>query len=251
MTERVSSDASRNVCRRPEDDEASQVSNEKPAPAPVSRDRLVSAPPPDWDRVPNSCEENAAMAAKNATPIGPPLPPKGAGASTNAARTTERDAGMGPYAAAGRTHDGHNAFVAVAAVKGKTSAGNEVEAVSISGQVGRQNEIQVAALRLGSTAENGSGAFELGTANAHVGIENSDGSVGLNVGASATIKSAEMTIKHEGSSATLGLSHGVGAEAHVGVRDDDRDGQPEICLRFAAGFAIAGACYEIPLFIRP
>lgn len=284
MTERVSSDASRHVCRRPEDDDASQVANDKPAPAPACRDRLVSAPPPDWDRVPNSCDENAAMAARNATSAGmcgggpkgapvtssgtapvkseaPPPPPapaappasptKSAGASTNAARTNERDAKDGPYVAAGWTHDGKSVFVGAAATKGKTGDGGEVEKLSASVQVGRQSEAQVTGVRHSYGNGSISASNEAGTANAHYGTENSDGSRGLNVGATLNAGAAEVTITHSGSSATVGVSEGIGAESHVGIRDADKDGAPEVCVRVGALFFTVGACFESPIVIRP
>ncbi len=281
MTERVSSDPSRNVCRRPEDDEASQVAKDKPAPAPACRDRLVSAPPPDWDRVPNSCDENAAMAARNAASAGmcgggpkgapvssrgtapvkseappppPPAPspapaPKSAGASTNAARTSERDAG--PYAAAGQTHDGKSVFAGAALSKGKLGHGFEEEKLSVSVQVGAQTEAQVTGQRLSYSSKHVSGSIEGGTANAHVGVQNSDGSVGINLGATATLLGGEVTVNDGRTSKTFGMSAGVGAEGHVGVRDADKDGQPEICFRVAADVVIVGGCVEIPIVIRP
>lgn len=246
MTERISSDASRNVCRRPEDEASEQVSTDKPGP--TCKEPLVSRPPPDWDAIPNHADDNAALAAQNA-PIGPPPPPKGAGASTNAARTSERD--FGPYATAGRTHDGNNVFAGAAVAKGKLGGGFEGEKYSASIQAGLQNEVQVTGARITYAGQNVSVTVESATANVHAGIENSDGSRGLNAGAGATLGSAEMTVKHEGSSATVGISKGIGAEAHVGVRDEDADGRPELCVRVAAGIVIAGACFEAPIVIRP
>lgn len=250
MTERVSSDASRNVCRRPEDEQTTEVSKERPPLAPACRDRLVSSAPPDWESLPNRCDENAAMAAQNAT-IGPPLPPKGAGASTNAARTSERDVKDGAYAAAGRTHDGKSVFVAGAVTKGKMGDGTDLETLSVSVQVGQQSEAQATMMRVGYAGKNVSGSSEHATLNAHYGTENSDGSRGLNIGASATVAAAEITITDSGSSRTIGVSEGIGAESHVGVRDADKDGRPELCVRVGALFFTAGACFESPIVIRP
>ena len=35
------------------------------------------------------------------------------------------------------------------------------------------------------------------------------------------------------------------------VRDDDKDGKPEICARVAFGIGIGGLCIEMPVVIRP
>lgn len=281
MTERISSDPSRNVCRRPEDDESAEIPRE--APAPTCRDRLVSAQPIDSDRIPTSCDANAADAARNAssgggmcggrwpgTPVtslgsvpeprsdappvkqdAPSVPARTAGASGNAARTAERDFSKGPYAAAGRTHDGGSVFAGAAALKGRTEEGIEAEALSVSVQVGAQNEIQGTVARLGYSGEYGSGSIEVLTASVHLGIDNSDGSYGVNIGATASLMSGDVTTKHSGDSITAGLAAGKGGEAHVGIRDDDKDGKPEICLRVAWGVEIGGGCIELPMVIRP
>lgn len=281
MTERISSDPSRTVCRRPEDEPSEATSNERPAPA--RRDRLASAPPVDWEKVPTSCDANAADAARNADRGGgtcgggwpgaavtsrgsapeprsdaPPVktgarasPPRTAGASGNGARTTERDFTKGPYAAQGRTHDGGSVFAAAAALKGRTGEGVEAEALGVSVQAGEQNELQVTTARLGYSDPRVSVSVDALTANAHVGVDNSDGSHGVNAGASAAWASGEVTVKRSGWSLTGGLAAGAGAEAHLGVRDDDEDGAPEVCARLAFGFGIGGACVELPVVIRP
>lgn len=238
MADRISNDAPRNACRRPEDDQADQVMSK--AEDPVCRDGLVSAAPPDWDRIPNTCDANAAAAAKNAIPAGP--------ASSNAGRTAERAAG--PYAEAGKTKDGLSVFAGAAAIKG-TKNGVQVEVASVSAQVGAEKEVQVAMLRLGASKAGSSVSGEAFTASAHVGIHNSDGSVGLHVGATATVVAVEATGAKSGSSSTMGLSAGRGAEAHVGVRDIDGDHKPEVCFRVAMGPVIVGKCLEIPVVIKP
>lgn len=243
MTDRISSDASRSVCRRPEDDRTEEPSRDEPAP--TCRDRLTSHQEVDWDKVPTSCDANAADAVRNAK-----APPP-AGASTNAARTGERDVRDGPYAAAGRTHDGGSVFVGVAAVKGRTAEGIEREEHSASIQVGKQNEVQGTVARVGYSGAAGSVSVEGLTANAHAGVENSDGSRGVNVGAGATLVGGEVTLKHSGWSITGGLAMSAGAEAHAGIRDDDKDGRPETCFRIALGAGIGGLCVESPVVIRP
>lgn len=254
--------------------------NDKPAP--TCRDRQVSQPPIDWDSVPSMCDANAVEAARNAIaggmsggtragvpmtspgkapeqnastsppPSPPPKPPvKTAGASTNAARTTERDFLKGPYAAAGITHDGGSLFAGAAALKGRTTEGIEAEALGVSVQVGRQTEAQSTVARLGYSSKHVSGSVEALTANAHFGFDNSDGSVGVNIGAGATLASAEITAKHSGWSITRGISAGPGGEAHIGLRDDDKDGRPELCVRVGWAFVIAGSCVESPIILKP
>ena len=63
MSEGISSDPSRDVCRRPEDDEPEAIPTNDTPPAPACRDRLVSMPPVDWDKIPTSCDANAADAS--------------------------------------------------------------------------------------------------------------------------------------------------------------------------------------------
>ncbi|MBX3200201.1 MAG: hypothetical protein KF894_18845 [Labilithrix sp.] len=286
MTERISSDPSRNACRRPEDEPSEALPKESPAP--TCRDRLVSAPPVDWDKVPTSCDANAADAARNAgqgeggtcggwpgapmtgrgsTPAprseAPPAkaapakkdaratPPRTAGASGNGARTAERDFLKGAYAAEGYTHDRGSVFAGAAALKGHMEDGVDAEELSVSVQVGEQNEAQATLARLGHSNEHGSSSVDALTANAHIGLDNSDGSHGVNAGASASWVTAEATMKRSGWSVTGGVAAGIGAEAHVGVRDDDKDGKPEICVRGALSVAIVGACIELPVVIRP
>lgn len=283
MTERISSDSPRNLCYQPEDERPQAIAREKPGPA--CRDRLVSESPPDWNNVPTSCEANAADAARNAgeggmcggrwpgapmssggsTPdprsVSPPRkeepssptkqPRPTAGASRNAARTTERGALEGSYAAAGVTHDGRSAFAGVALVKGGTKNGLEAEAGSLSVQAGLQNEAQATFVRAGVSGERGAASLETLTANVHAGIDNSDGSVGLNVGASATLVGTEATLQHSGNSFTVGLAAGLGVGGHFGVRDQDKNGKPEICFRATAGPVTIGGCNEVPIVIRP
>jgi hypothetical protein len=45
---------------------------------------------------------------------------------------------------------------------------------------------------------------------------------------------------------TGGLSVGVGAELGVGVRDFDKDSNPELCARVSVLFFTLGACVENP-----
>lgn len=247
MTERISSSSSDRVCRSPEDERSEEVDNDTLASTSMSRDPLMSAKPLDWESLPTTCDANAADIARS---IRDGSATKSAGASGNAARTSERNLTAGSYASAGRTHDGGSAYAGVAALKGRTDEGIEGEALGASVQIGYQNELQATFARLGYSSTNVSGTAEALTANAHLGTDNADGSIGLNAGAVAALASGEATIKHSGWSITAGLAAGIGLEAHFGVRDDDHDGNPEFCGRLAVGVGIGGACIELPLIIR-
>jgi hypothetical protein len=253
MSERISSqstDPPRRICG-PEDDRTEEIPHATaPATTSSSRDRMVSEALPDWDRVPNACEANASVAAQMAVESGICVEGS-AGASTNAARTAERDLRAGPYVTAGRTHDGKSEFSSAAVLHGTTAEGVAGEIASVSIQGGEQTEVQATAVRLGVRGQNADATIEAFTASAHIGIENSDGSRGFNAGASATAAGAEVTVKRDGSSATIGVVAGAGGEAHVGLRDADGDGRVELCVRLGAMFLIAGGCYESPVVIRP
>ena len=158
---------------------------------------------------------------------------------------------QGAYAAEGTTHDRGSYFAGVAGLKGRTEEGIEGEALSVSIQGGAQNEVQGTFVRLGYSSDHVAGSTEAFTANAHIGIDNSDGSYGVNAGAAAAAASGEITVKHSGWSVTGGLAAGIGAEGHLGIRDDDKDGKPEICARVAFGVGIGGLCIEMPVVIRP
>lgn len=271
MTERISSHLSGGVCRHPDDEQPEDAPREKAGAS--NRDRLVSETPIGWDDLASSCGANAVLAARSARGGGmsgsspsapratagstsaprcdaPPTKTQSAGASSNAARTTERD-GLRPYFAAGLTHDGQNAFVGGAAVKGSMEGVIEAEVVSASVQAGLRIEAQATLARVGASGEHGSASVETLTAQAHAGIYNSDGSVGFNYGASAAFISSEITAKHSGNSITVGLAAGIGGGVHVGIRDDDKDGRPELCYRGSVGPFTVGGCLEIPVVIRP
>lgn len=78
------------------------------------------------------------------------------------------------------------------------------------------------------------------------GEHNKDGSNGLNAGAMATAGGVEITRRFgSASSFTGGLSASVGAEASVGARDLDRDGDTEYCVRASLFFFTVGTCIEV------
>jgi hypothetical protein len=193
------------------------------------------------------------------TPFGPPAPPVPNAkapatpakpavpqSTNNATRTSERELASGPYAAAGYSQGGHALHAGAALVKGRDASGLELEAVSVSGQIGAQSEAQGAVGRVGVSGKLGGIGGDLATANAHAGIHNPDGSTGLNAGAGAVLIAGEVTLSGKANSVSLGAGLGVGGELSVGLRDKDGDGQPEVCFRVSTKFAMVGACIELP-----
>jgi hypothetical protein len=185
---------------------------------------------------------------KDETPFGPPPPPPRA--TNNATRTQERNLASGPYAAAGYVEGGHVLHAGVALAKGRDASGLEVEAMSVSVQVGAQHEAQAGAVRVGFSGAKGTIAGEGGTANAHIGIHNPDGSTGLNTGAGTVMVGGEITLGANANSVTVGTGVGVGAEMSVGLRDKDGNGRPEVCFRLGVKFATVGACIELPFHAK-
>ena len=68
--------------------------------------------------------------------------------------------------------------------------------------------------------------------------------IGLNAGYSLNTIAVEATLTHSGNSVTFGLAAGPSAEASVGTRDADGDGNEELCVRVATGIVLGGACVE-------
>ena len=190
----------------------------------------------------------AAMAKANAPPAWTP--------TSNAIRTGERSAADGPYAAAGVTPDRTTVFAGAAAIKGKTACGDDIEVASISAQIGTQTEVQVGLLRENvKFGDNRTFSNEIGTASARLGVVNPDGSIGLNVGATATLVSDGATAEKGGFSNTTAVAVGVGADAHIGIRDVDHNGKPELCGQITINTpnpymsADVGGCIELPWVI--
>ncbi|HYP87542.1 MAG TPA: hypothetical protein VEQ59_05305 [Polyangiaceae bacterium] len=176
------------------------------------------------------------------------LPPASSAsmANNNAQRTAERN-GVAPYASAGKTAAGDAAYVALAALKGRDpKSGGEVEILSASLQVGRQNEAQVTYVRVGGSSGALIGSAEAFTAHANLGVHNDDGSTGVNLGYGVNAISFEATVGHE-TSVTAGLSASVGQGASLGLRDLDHDAKTELCARVSTGPITVGLCVENPL----
>ncbi len=202
--------------------------------------RLACMTDVDWNEMPSHDDR----------PFGPPppAPPKAAipQATNNATRTSERDLASGPYASAGHAPGGHAVFAGAALVKGRDASGLELETATVSVQVGAQSEAQGAVARASVSGAHGAISSDLGSANAHAGIHNADGSTGLNAGAGAVAIAGEATLAGKANSITVGAGYGIGAEGSIGVRDKDRNGQPEVCFRVGLKFATLGACVELP-----
>lgn len=259
MTERISNAQSGGVCRHPEDEVELLESQSREKIGANERERRVSEAPITWDDVALSCEATSASVAHYAKNAGkgsrtgdtPSTKPRqSAGASTNAARTTERDS-LRPYFAAGSTHNAHSVFMGGAATKGTTDGVIEAEAVSLSVQAGLQNEAQAGVARVGVVTDHVSANVETLTLKAHAGIDNADGSIGLNAGVSASFVSSEVTAKYGGNSITIAAGAGAEVGGHIGIRDINKDGRPEFCVRWALGTFSLGGCVESPVVIRP
>lgn len=206
--------------------------------------------PPEWLR-----RMSPAPAAPSGVATGPSGPPDashagrfvGPPANTSAQRTSERE--ISPYADYGVTASGDSVFAGAAAIKGRDAkTGVEAEAFSVSGQLGMQSEAQAAMARVGWSSDDGrqNASMDIFTARANAGVYNTDGSVGLNLGASATAVGVEGTANYSGWSLTGGLAVSAGAEGHVGIRDSDKDGSKELSIRVSVMFFTVGVGLEWP-----
>ena len=86
-------------------------------------------------------------------------------------------------------------------------------------------------------------------ADASVGTQNADGSVGAHANFGAQVAGFEATVSVPNFSLTIGFGEGVGGELSIGVRDADQDGRLEVCARasLASVFGLLiGVCFETP-----
>lgn len=137
----------------------------------------------------------------------------------------------------------------VAAAKGHVADGIDVEVFSASAKLnGDQLTVQGAMSRVEVGGDRVlTGSLETFSFKGNVSKTNPDGSVGGNAGLGANVIGVEGTARFLGaSSVTGGLSVGVGAELGVGVRDFDKDSNPELCARVSVLFFTLGACVENP-----
>jgi hypothetical protein len=137
----------------------------------------------------------------------------------------------------------------VAAAKGHVADGIDVEVFSASAKLdGDQLTVQGAMSRVEVGGDRVlTGSLETFSFKGNVSKANPDGSIGGNAGIGANVIGVEGTARFLGaSSVTGGLSVGVGAELGVGVRDFDKDSNPELCARVSVLFFTLGACVENP-----
>lgn len=210
-----------------------------------------SESPPTTSTSPEPAPSSAVSKLLSAVPA-PPVtlpppskPPAPSSAHNNAERTGERS-GIAPYLAAGRVGETYGVYAGAALLKGRDpKSGLDVEVLSVSGQVGTQEEWQASLVRVGTSTPAGSVGVEAMTLRVSRGIHNDDGSVGFNMGAQLTALGAEGT---SGSvdSLTFGASAGVGAGGSFGVRDLDGDGEHELCAKVSYGPLTVGGCVETP-----
>jgi hypothetical protein len=163
----------------------------------------------------------------------------------NAQRTTVRQS-TSPYADAGVTSSGDSVYAGAAFTKTHDpNVRADVEAVTISGQVGAQNEAQVGLARVSVKEGGTTGSMEVFTLRASAGVRNDDGSVGLNAGVGATAAGVEGTYAFEGgSSFTVGAAASFGMAGSIGDRDIDGDGARELCAKFSGAVFTVGFCVE-------
>ena len=198
----------------------------EPSPKPAAVSKLVSAAAPPASVLPRSS-----------------TPPSTA--NNNAERTSERNQVTTGYFDYGVTGAGDSLYVGTAAVKGRNpKTGSEAEVLSVSAQVGAQNELQLGMARVGVSGKNGSISAESFTLRANAGIHNDDGSTGINVGVGAALVGAEATLTNGADSVTAGVSAGPSVGVSVGARDQDNDGIYEWCGRVSLLAVTLGICWE-------
>lgn len=162
--------------------------------------------------------------------------------TSNAQRTSAREASS--YVETGVTSNDDALYAGVAALKGRTPSGVEVEYLSASVQAGGENEAQTALARVGVSGKRGSAGLEVFSARVAGGAHNEDGSSGINSSAQVTAFGVEGTLRIGAGSVTFGASLGLGAAVSVGVKDADSDGNPEFCGKLSMGPVTLGACVE-------
>lgn len=187
-----------------------------------------------------------------------------ASGSENDASLAGKDTGRKPAKSSSPKDDGFKAFhgdagtdkdgavyLEGAVLEGSDSkTGTKAEILGVKVKVGPQSEATATGVHLEvGTNKGGPQRFsmDIGRATAHWGTHNADGSRGFNAGASANVAATEGTVSVGGNSATLGGSVGVGASGSVGVRDADRDGDPELCVSTSVGLGAGvsgGLCLE-------
>lgn len=246
MTERISSQLSGPVCRHPDDEPPEAVSQERECRP--HRDKPISEEAIDWDHMATMCSANTLLAVRKASGARGSEAPQG---ETPPQESAPKAPARGPGPRFGLDRKELSVVGSAAVVKGVTKEGMETEVASGSIRLGLQNEAKLTLARVGAIGEHLGAAVETMTLTAHGGFLNSDGSRGINYGVSANFIAGEVRAERSGNRLTLGLGAGVSLGGHIGIRDADGDGRPEICARGSIGPVDIGGCIETPVVIRP
>ncbi|MEZ4287657.1 MAG: peptidoglycan-binding domain-containing protein [Polyangiales bacterium] len=163
-------------------------------------------------------------------------------ASQNAANTAKT------FVDAGVANDGNGYFAEAALLSGNVHDNLDVELMRASTQIGRVTEAHATMSHLTWNSTNGRSEIEgsVLTAHARSGAINPDGSIGFGVYVGAEAIGASATARNGADEISFGLSLGVGAGGHLGLRDVDTNGDLEVCAGLSVEFLSAGFCVELP-----
>jgi hypothetical protein len=152
----------------------------------------------------------------------------------------------GPSAAGGSHRDA--AVVLKAQVDTGPLQGSGDEVLSASRQFGTDTDLQVTVARQTEAISHAGYGLrlngEVGAVRANLGEHNDDGSEGLDAGLVADLAGAELTVFTPAWSLTGGVSISAGVSGHIGWRDADHDGKPELCAKISIPEFTVGACVE-------
>jgi hypothetical protein len=186
-----------------------------------------------------TCHEEPLMSASTSIAERSPSSSSGDGAPVS-----PRDAGVsGPHAEA-HAENG-DLYAGAFALRG-SQGGIDVEVFSVSAHSSeREAAAQAAMARMGGAFDiRVEAQMEVFTAQSHSTLKNPDGSTGFGASAGTTLVGGEITLSTRGFSVTGALSMGPTVGASLGVRDSDRDGDPELCGRVDFAVGAFGLCLE-------
>lgn len=147
-----------------------------------------------------------------------------------------------------RTPDGASVRSAVGVYELHNADKSAVTVLEASSQMGKNYDAQLTGLRSSFAFGHAGYGFALtgdvAAARLNKGVDNDDGSVGYNIGATAEAAGLEATLSTPVASFTLGGSISVGASSSSGLRDADGDGQTEYCTKVSIPAFTVGACVE-------
>jgi hypothetical protein len=193
----------------------------------------MSLPPED-----QVCEQPPAAPATKPTPA-----PQ--------AQSKDTYSRIGAKAQAGINEQGDIEAKAAALSGRDPNTGIEMDVFSAYAKTGGQTGVGVRMAKVGVSSDNGANnaSMDVFSATVNGGTRNRDGSRGVNADISATAIAAEGTLGYSGNSVTGGLSIGLGANAGVGIRDQDGDGSSELCVNASLKILLGaqvGFCVENP-----